>query len=255
MILLAAMCLLTCLSYAQIVVVVNRMKVPQGGSDAYMANEREWKKIHQARVNEGKMIAWELFYIHNSGTDSPYNFATVDVYADLQAAMNNTITVDDFKKAWGEKYNDVLKKTNTVRNLAYSEMLSQQMGIQESGQTKYLLVSFMKAPDVGKYFEMEKKAYMPVHQIAINDGKMNGWSVWSRVFHEDNSYDAVTVNSFTSVAQFSGMNYAALFDKVKEGKSTNELFELVSLLDHTDELRTMEKTQLWELIEVTTPKK
>lgn len=252
--LFAALCLLTFLSHAQLFVVVNYMKVPQGGGDAYIANEREWKKIHQARVNEGKMVAWELFYIHNSGTDSPYNFATVDVYSNLEAALKG-VTLDEIKKAWGEKYNDVLKKSNSVRNLAYSEMLSQEMGIPDKAPAKYIMVSYMKAPDVGKYYEMEKKAYMPMHQVAVDEGKLDGWSVWSRWYHEDTAYDAITVNAYTDAAQITAMNYGAAFEKVKAGKNTNELFELVSLVDKTSELRTMVKSQLWELIETTTPKK
>ena len=250
-----AFSLVAILSYAQMVAVVNYMKVPQGGEDAYMANEREWKKIHQARVNEGKMIAWELFYIHNSGTDSRYNFATVDVYENMEKALSGGVSLEEIKKAWGEKYNDILKKTNTVRNLAYSDMFAWEMGIQSKAQEKYILVSFMKADDLGKYYEMEKKAYMPMHQIAIDEGKMNGWSVWSRWFRNDNYFDAVTVNSYVSAAQMSGIDYGAAMDKLKGGKSFNELYDIISLADKTNDLRTIVKTQLWELVEITTPKK
>jgi hypothetical protein len=252
--LVMALCLITLMSYSQRIAVLNFMKVPASGGDAYVANEKEWKKIHQTRVNEGKMVAWELFYIHNSGTESPYNWVTVDVYENMEAALNE-VTLDEIKKAWGEKYNDVLKKTTSVRNLAYSETFEWTMGIQDKEKYKYLLVSAMKADDLGKYFEMEKKAYMPMHQAAIDGGKMNGWSVWSRWFHNDTSYNAITVNSFTTAAQLSSMNYDSLFEKAKAGKSTDELFEMVKLMDETESIRTIVRAQLWELVDITTPKK
>lgn len=254
MLVCAAWCLITLMSYAQTVAVVNFMKVPQGGYDAFVANEREWKKIHQARVNEGKMIAWELFYIHNSGTGSPYNCATVDVYPSLEASLVG-LTQDEMKKAFGEKYNDVLKKTNTVRSLVYSETLSQVFYIPSKAPDKYLMVSSMKAKDTGKYYDMEKKAYMPMHQAAIDQGKMNGWSVWARWFPEDNTCEAYTVNAYSSSAQINAMDYNAAFEKAKEGKSTSELMEMFKLMDETESIRTIVKAQLWELVDVTTPKK
>ncbi len=250
----AALCLVTLMSHAQMIAVVNYMKVPPSGDDAYVANEKEWKKIHQTRVNEGKMIAWELFYVHNQGTGSPYNYATVDVYENLEAALKG-LTLEEIKKTWGEKYNDVLKKTNTVRNLVYSETFGWTMGIPVKDVEKYIMISSMKSTDQGKYLDMEKKAYMPMHQAAMDQGKLNGWSIWTRWFNNDTHWDAVAVNSYASAAQIGTMDYNAAFEKAKSGKNTNDLVEMINLMNETDKLRTIVQTQLWELVDVTTPKK
>jgi len=193
------------MSHAQSVAVVNLMKVPAGGFDAFLANELEWKKVHQARVNEGKMLAWELFYVHNSGTASAYNCATVDVYPSLEASLAD-LTQDEMKKAMGEKYADVMKKTNIVRSIVYSETLNQVMGIPSKARDKYLVINSMKTADMDKYYDMEKKAYMPMYQAAVDQGKINGWSVWGRLFPEDNNYQAYTVNAYTSAAQLNAMD-------------------------------------------------
>jgi len=252
--LFASLCLVTLMSHAQMVAVVNYMKVPASGDDAYVANEKEWKKIHQMRVNEGKMIAWQLFYIHNQGTGSPFNYATVDVYENLEAALKG-LTLDEIKKVWGEKYNDVLKKTNTVRNLVYSETIGWTMGLPSKEPDKYLMISAMKSTDQGKYLDMEKKAYMPMHQAAMDQGKLNGWSIWTRWFNNDTIWDAVAVNSFASAAQIGTVDYDAAFEKVKAGKSTNDLVEMINLSNETSNLRTIVQTQLWEQVDVTSPKK
>ncbi len=254
MLFLLALCLVTLMSNAQTVAIVNYMKVPAGGGDAFLANEKEWKKIHQTRVNEGKMLGWTLFYVHNTGTDSPYNYVTVDAYENLEAALGG-ITVDEFKKAWGEKYNDVLKKTNSVRNLAYSETMFRAMGISSELPNKYMMVTSMKVNDNDRYYAMEEKAYMPIHQAAIDMGKLNSWSIWTRGFKNDNDYDVAAVNGFTSASQLRNMDYAAIMDKAKQGKSTNELMEIFKFMDDTEKIRTMVKTHLYEVVDTTTPKK
>jgi len=251
---IVALCLLTLMSHAQVVAVVNYMKVPANGFDAFVSNEKEWKKIHQTRVNDGKMIAWELFYIHDTGTGSDYNCATVDVYPNLEASLTG-FTLDDVKKILGPKYDEVVKKTNAVRNLVYSETLQQQLYIPSKTPDKYLMVSAMRASDAGRYYEMEKKAFMPVHQAAIDQGKLNGWSIWSRAFAKDNDYIAYAVNAYSSAAQIGTMDYVAAIDKAKEGKNTVELMDIFKLFDETESIRTIVKSELWELVDATMPKK
>jgi len=47
----------------------------------------------------------------------------------------------------------------------------------------------------------------------------------------------------------------AAFDKAKEGKSAGDLMDMVKLVNDTESLRTIVKTQLWELVDITAPKK
>jgi hypothetical protein len=46
-----------------------------------------------------------------------------------------------------------------------------------------------------------------------------------------------------------------VFQKATAGLKPEQLLEMTSLIDNTDEIREMIRTQLWEVIDVTTPKK
>ncbi len=235
--------------------VVNYMKVKPGNGEAFLANERVWKKLHQQRVNDGKMIAWEVFYVHGQGTESPYNYVTVDIFENMQAAFKE-FTTDELKKAFGEKYADVLNKTSANRDLVYSDMFNREIGLDSKSADKFLRVSYMSVKDNDKYYKMEEKAFKPLHQAAIDMGNLNGWSIWSRPFWNNTKYDAVAVNGFTSIEQMAKMNYGE--DVLKKGMASmkgSEQLEVSSLINETGSIRTMVVSQLWEMLESTAPKK
>jgi len=237
--------------FSQTVAVVSYMKVPPAGGDAYIALEHEWKKVHQARVNEGKMIAWELYYVHNQGTSTPYNYATVNIYKDLKAALAG-FSEAEFKKALGSKWQDILNKTPASRDLVKEEMYSYVMGIRAKAPEKYLTVSFMRILQPDNYYVMEEEAYMPMHQAAIDDKQMEGWGIWNRAFPEDVEYHAVAVNGYSSLDQLMGLTYADLQEKLKNKMKPSDLVKMVNLVNDTEQIRTMVKSQLWELVDATT---
>ncbi len=237
------------------IAVVNYMKVKPGGEDAFLASERTWKKLHQQRVNEGKLMAWEVYYVHGQGTASPYNYVTVDVYENMKAALQG-ITTEELKKAFGEKYADLLSKTTASRDLVYSDMFSRRMSVDGKEPDKFVRISFMSVKDNDKYYQMEEKAFKPLHQAAAEMGNLNSWSIWSRPFWNNTNYDAVAVNGFTSVDQMTKMSYGdETFKKATASMKPGEVMEISNLMNDTDKIRDMIRSQLWELLEITAPKK
>jgi hypothetical protein len=47
------------------------MKVEPGQEEAYLKIEKLWKKVHQRRIAEGKIIAWTLSERMYYGTNAP----------------------------------------------------------------------------------------------------------------------------------------------------------------------------------------
>ncbi len=248
---LLVMVFLAQLSFSQ-VAVVNFMKVPAGGQDKYVTLEGQWKSAIQKLVNEGKLIGWQLYYVHNSGTMSDYNFVTVNMYKDLSSSVNG-VTMDNIRKVWGDKTNEMLKKTGEARDLIYSVTSGYQFGIPPKTNAKYILVNFMKTADPQSYFNMERTAYMPMHKVAIDEGKLTSWSVWMPYLYDDNSYNALTVNGYESADQIGDMDYSGWFKKATEGMSESDLSMMNDLVQNTDKMRTIVKTQLWELVDMTDP--
>jgi hypothetical protein len=238
---------------AQNVAIVDFMKVPASGQDAYLAVEKQWKSLHQNRVDAGKILMWELYSVRGAGTASPYNFATVTIFENFdktEAPFSET----DFKKAFGTNMNEILKKTTSSRDLIYSEMYRLEVGIPQKGPDKYLVINSIHTNDLGKYVNMEKTGYMPLHEESVKMGKRNSWGIWSRWPNADNDVQAVAVDGYLKYSDINSTDYGALFEKVMAGKKAGESMEIMDLLSHTDEIRSIVRSEIWDLVDSTTPK-
>jgi hypothetical protein len=253
--LLLTVCLLLAafIMKAQNVAVVDFMKVPVNGQDAYLAAEKQWKLLHQNRVDAGKILNWELYSVRGSGTASPYNFATVTIFENFDKT-EAPFTEADFKKAFGANTNEVLKKTTASRDLIYSEMYRLEVGIAPKTPDKYLVINSIHTDNPGKYFNMEKVGYMPMHEQAVKMGKRNSWGIWSRWPNADNNVQAVAVDGFTKYSDINSADYGALFEKAMEGKKAGEAMEIMDMVSHTDEIRSIIRSEIWDLVDSTTPK-
>ena len=239
---------------AQTVAVVDFMKVPANGGDAYIAVEKQWKTLHQSRVEAGEILAWQLFYVRNSGTNSQYNFATVTIYENFSKTENFSSEAE-MKKAFGEKMDDFLKKTDASRNLIYSEDYFLQVGIPAEVPDKYLVINQVQTDNVDNYINMEKVGYMPIHQEAVKLGQRNSWGIWTRFLGNDNSFQAVAVDGYTKFTDINGGDYGKAIDNLLPGKKSGEIMDMMSQINKTDQIRKFVKTEIWELVDGTTPKK
>src|SRR5664280_1371931 len=238
---------------AQTVAVVDFMKVPGNNQDAYLAVEKQWKNLHQSRVQSGVIVAWELYYVRNSGTNSPYNYATVTLYENF-GKTETTFTDADFKKAFGANSADFLKKTAASRDLIYSETYQLQVGIPSETPDKYIVVNSIRTDNLEKYINMEKTGYMPMHKQAKKLGQKNSWGIWTRWPNEDNSFQAVAVDGFTKFSDINNMNYSDVMAKVMAEKKPGEVYDMVDQINKTDQIRTIVKSEIWDLLDSTTPK-
>ena len=238
----------------QIVAVVDYMKVPVSKQDAYLATEKQWKTLHQNRVDAGSILGWELYYVRNSGTQSPYNFATVTIYENF-AKTEAPFSDADFKKAFGNNAAEVLNKTTASRDLIYSETYQLAVGLPREGSDKYIVVNSFHTDDLGKYLNMEKVGFMPLQAESMKMGHRSSWGIWTRWPNGDNSIQAVAVDGYTNFADINSMDYNAVIEKVIAGKKPAETIEMLDQIYKTDEMRKVVKSEIWEVVDETTPKK
>jgi hypothetical protein len=238
---------------AQIVAVVDYMKVPENGGTAYLAIENQWKALHQSRVESGKILAWHVWYVWNSGANSPYNYVTVSIYENFNK-IENQLTEAEFKKFWGDKTDDFLKKTVASRSLIYSEIYHLETGIDAAVSDKYIVINSIHTDNVSDYIKMENVAYKPMHEEAKKLGTRNSWGIWTRWPSVDNSVQAVAVDGYTKFADINGVDYGALFEKVIAGKKAGEILDMTDQIQKTDEIRTIVKSEIWEFVDGTAPK-
>jgi hypothetical protein len=251
---LTSLLVLLCLvAEAQTVAVVDFMKVPANNQDAYMAVEKQWKNLHQSRVQSGAILAWQLYYVRNSGTSSPYNYATITLYENFNKT-DVAFTDADLKKAFGPNSAEFMKKTNASRDLIYSETYQSQVGLPSETPNKYLLINQIHTDNVDKYINMEKVGYMPAHAEAIKGGVKNSWGVWTRWPNEDNKFQAVVVDGYTKFSDITAANWESVTGKVLATKKPGEVYDMFNQMSRTDEIRTIVKSEIWELVDTTSPK-
>jgi hypothetical protein len=239
---------------AQNVAIVDFMKVPDNGQDNYLAIEKQWKPLHQNRVESGSILAWQLFSVRGSGTMSPYNYVTVTVYENFPKTESQ-LSEADFKKAFGANTADVLKKTLSARDLIFSQTYHLQVGIRSEVPDKYIVVNSIHTDNLDKYINMEKVGYMPVQEEAKKAGHRNSWGIWTRWPNDDNSVQAVAVDGYTNFADINNEDYNELMGKVIANKKPGEVFEMTDQINNTEKIRTIVKSELWDLLDSTTPKK
>lgn len=235
------------------VVVLNYMSVPPGGHEKFIASEIKVQKVMQKRVDDGDMLGWEVYRVLNQGSDSKYQFVTVDIYEDISSSLKG-MNMAIIRDVYGDQADQLVNDIMSSRELIYRETLGHNFGVGNDEGEKFLLISFMKASNPEKYFKMEYEAFRPIHQVAIDRGDMTGWSVWTpRLFDETTEYTAVTVNGYSSLDQMGRTNYGAWFDEYAKGKSEKELKDINMLADHSGSIRTIIRAQVWEKLASTEP--
>jgi len=238
---------------AQTVAIVDFMKVPANGQDAYLAVEKQWKNLHQNRVNSEVILGWQLYYVRGSGTSSNYNYATVTVYENF-GKTEATLTDADFKKAFGNNAAEFLTKTEASRNLIYSETYQLQVGVPADSPDKYIVVNSVHTKNLDQYINMEKVAYLPMHEEAKKAGQRNSWGIWTRWPYEDDSFQAVAVDGYAKFSDINNGNYNDLMGKVITGKKPGEVYDIFVQVSKTEEIRSIIKSEIWELVDATAPK-
>jgi hypothetical protein len=148
-----------------------------------------------------------------------------------------------------------MNQTGKSRSLIYSESIQLELSVPSDVQDKFLVVNWIKTDNVGDYINMEKVGYLPLHQEAKKAGQKNSWRVWTRWPNEDNSFQAAAVDGYSSFSQINHVDLGAAFEKYIAGKKLDEFWNVTDQVQKTDKIRSIIKTQIWEYVDGTTPKK
>ncbi len=101
---------------------------------------------------------------------------------------------------------------------------------------------------------MEKVGYMPIHQEAKKLGQRNSWGIWTRWLGNDNSFQAVAIDGYTKFSDIMGGDYGKAIDNILPTKKSGEVFDMMSQMNKTDQIRKFVKTEIWELVDGHHPK-
>ena len=235
-------------------VIVEYMKVKPGMWDKYLACEKVWKSIHQARVKAGHITGWELEeVVYPSGTGTEYDYLAI-------THLKNWKAIDDLSKYWeDEKIWAMLTKGLTAEQLElannayeYRDAVKREiwtggdMVLAPGANPEYRVENFMKIPAGGwnDWVEMESKFVKPVHEKNIAMGNRAGWLMAFMVMPRGNdyAYQASTIDFYNT---WEDMNK-------DEGKAWKEVYPDMSddrIWKKIGSTRTLVKTEVRRLVD------
>ena len=231
--------------------VVECMKVKQGDDEKYLdLEENFWKPMHQARVDQGKIMGWILYKVRYTGSDDAYNYVTVTVFNN-PANLENPWAMEGMGEDNEESdMSSGFELTLKARELVKSSLIMRNDAVfPESGpaQFKYLKVNYMKvAPgNDGMYLEAEKNIWKPVHEQFVKAGQSAGWSLWTELFPSGYGldYQYATVDYFSDFSQIGMADFNAAF------KAAHPTGDMDELMKQTNDSRTLVRSELWEVLD------
>jgi hypothetical protein len=96
---------------------------------------------------------------------------------------------------------------------------------------------------------------MPIHQEAKKLGQKNSWGIWSRWPNADNNIQAVAVDGYSKFEDISGGDYGKILDNILPTRKSAESYEMMNQLNRTEQARKIVKSEIWDMVDSTTPKK
>jgi hypothetical protein len=72
--------------------------------------------------------------------------------------------------------------------------------------------------------------------------------------NNQDAYQAVAVDGFTKFSDINNVNYNDIMGKVMADKKPGEVYDMLDQINKTDQIRTIVKSEIWDLIDVTKSK-
>ena len=229
------------------IAIIDYMYVEPNNRSSYLEIEKLWKKVHEERTKVGLIEGWYLYNIRYTGTDSPYQYATITYYKTFDDSENLYYEGVFDEALKGLNQDSIFRETETIRNFTKSEVF---VGVDAtmydySNPAKFIYMNYIKVEpsQESNYIEIEKYVWKPMHQTLKESGKMANWSLWNLWFYTHSDYNYLTMNEFYEYKDIDSYNYSEVFEIVHKGK------DLDSMMKSTGDARTSNKTELWELID------
>ena len=188
-------------------VMVEYIRVPEGGDELYLKVEQAWKKIHAARKDLGLVTGWATCRVERvRGPKSDYNYVVVHI-CDSWADLENPMPVAKIRErvSFSEEESQLIQKTGESRDLIRTDIwrfdttaLPERFG--QTGFDKTLTVGFMKSNRPRAHLQLEQDVFRHLWAQAAKDGYRWNWSLWRCRFPKGSHrpYDLVAIHTYPS---------------------------------------------------------
>ena len=229
---------------------VEYVKVKPGQWSNYRELEKMALKVHQARVEKGIIVQWQMYRKMYSGADDPYDFMLVHFYDDYMKT-NSSFPMKIVEELFSEDERaDMMKKVGETRTIGKIEYYDQVAASETFKPAKYIRFNQYKVKqgDAGPFIQSRREITQPLFSEFVIRGHMAGWSLWRKLTY-DNEFQFVSADAFEEFGQWKqGMPYEEIWKEVHPDKVQSEVQpEYASL-------RMPVSTEYWKLVEFTVPK-
>jgi hypothetical protein len=228
-------------------------KVEPGKRAEYVKTEQLWKKVHQRRLAEGKIIDWTLYRcVFPSGSNAAYDYMTVTVFKsgkEMQDASN--FSWDYIIKGMTKEEEMIADNTEKIRKIVSSNLFHVLERVQPQPNTNFTQITTLKA-ETGKGAELEKLETMmkPVFEEAVKMGSISGWRFGEQIYpitpESGDFYRVIGTTNLDQMLKAGNSNYIeTAFKKIypeKNYAATMKIFrDMISIKD----------VELWEKVDST----
>ena len=218
---------------------VEYMKVKPGMNDDYVKLENTWKKIHEARIKEGKSDGWFFFaVIAPSGTNMEYNYVTVSRFRGdkkLAGLFEGPYFPENWEALLSPEELAMVQKTEEYRDIVRTEIWSFESGVFADDwlTAKIHVFNYFKnrpGKTNADHTKAEVDIWKPLHSARVKDGAMKGWGLYNLEFPfgANTAYDSGTVDVYSNMEQYLSADFEGYFEKIHPGKDINKLFQQTS---------------------------
>ncbi len=218
------------------------MKVEPGMEDEYLKIEQLWKKVHQRRKDEGKILNWNLARRSFYGTNADYDYMTVTAFKsgkELEEAQ--TMTWEYITKGMTPDEIALANTTGKTRKMVSSSLSYQLLKSQSAAENRFIKITQVKAaPGKGAELEKAEALMKPVFDEAGKMGAISGWRfgrhLYPRSAEGANYYRIESTNSMADMLTHESSGYLEkAFKKVYPAKdfaaTMKSVRDLITLLD------------------------
>jgi hypothetical protein len=208
------------------------MKIELGKAADYRKMERDiWMPIHRERIKQGLIKSWTLWGMRfPGGTAREYDAIAITTY-DKFANVENSYPPELFKKAHPKMTDEERNaRTTATRKMIRTELvvlLDQTQPTSSTQAPRYAFIGYMQ-PEygrVGKYVELERQYWKPIHQERVNRGILRSWALYRVRFPggTNKPYSHFTVQLLDNFRDLENQYPEGIWEKVHPGVKQEEI--------------------------------
>jgi len=142
----------------------------------------------------------------------------------------------------------VSEQTMASRELVSSRLLNWQLQSLPQDQrepSRYAMVNYQKSVPGKNYFALRRDHVKPAFDLALKEGKVAGWGLWSTTFPAGAGmpYNWVSADFYNKMSEIGQYGFTDVMERANPKENMDELMPKMG------ESRAMVKRELWQLID------